>query len=543
MTARAVFRGGLVATFAASCGFVGVALAQPAPTGVDAPPSASAAPVDASPSAAPSASTALPEGSAPPADARAPDSYGGPAPSAHPFELPPREGLAPGEKAELGDYDGRPNVTSVGEDALWIPRVLFFPLYLVTEYLVRAPLGGLTVAVEKSDLITKIQDLLTFGPNHNIGIIPTGFVDFGFRPSVGLYFFWDDFIADGNDLRASAGFGGVKYVKFSVADRIPISTPIGTERARSYFQIEADFLTRQDLTFFGIGPDTTRDDEAGYGNTTYGGGGRVHIEPWRGTFFEGWVTGRTTRTFEGECDGAGDVAEDLTITRVCDPPTLRRRILDGAPIPVSYGRPYSTVKSGLRVVLDSRPTRPAPGHGVAIDVSAEHAIDVDEPNLGSWVTWGGALAGFVDLTETQRVLSLSLAVKFQDPIQDDYDVPFTELIGVKHNEDIPDGELMKGFRPGRLVGNSSVALTLGYHWPIWAFLDGTMEAAVGNVFADAHLSDFELDKLRFSFVGGVRTPNHRDHSFNFLLGVGTDTFESGAAPNSLRFLFGGTTGF
>ncbi|HTJ80947.1 MAG TPA: hypothetical protein VL400_04465 [Polyangiaceae bacterium] len=500
-----------------------------------------AARAGAQPAPPASSSAAAPAASS---SAAAPEGYGGPAPSAHPADLPARTDLAPGEKRPAQDYDGRADVTSVGEDALWIPRVVFFPLWVVTEFFVRAPLGALTVAVEKNDVLGRLQDFLTFGPNHNIGIIPTGFVDFGFRPSVGLYFFWDDFIAPGNDLRASFGFGGIKYVKFGVADRIPISTPIGTERARSYFQLEADFLTRKDLGFFGVGPDTKREDEAGYGNTTYGGGGRVHIEPWRGTFFEGWVTARTTRTFEGECDGASDISEDLTtITRICDPPTLRRKILDGMPAPESYGRPYTTAKTGVRVVLDSRPKRPAPGHGVAVDVSAEHAVDFDEPKLGSWVTWGGSIAGFVDLTETQRVLSLTVSVKFQDTIEDGYALPFTELIGVKHNEDIPDGDLMKGFRPGRLVGRSSVAATLGYHWPIWAFLDGTLEAAVGNAFADPHLEDFELDKLRFSFVGGVRTPNHRDHSFNFLLGVGTETFEEGAEPNGLRFLFGGTTGF
>ena len=65
----------------------------------------------------------------------------------------------------------------------------------------------------------------------------------------------------------------------------------------------------------------------------------------------------------------------------------------------------------------------------------------------------------------------------------------------------------------------------------------------GNAFEASHLEDFEFEKLRFSFLGGIRSPNHRDHSFNLLLGFGTNTFEQGGEPTTIRFLFGGTTGF
>jgi hypothetical protein len=479
--------------------------------------------------------------------------WGGPRPAASAGELDPRQDLAPGDKREAQDYDGRPDETTAAEDALWIPRVIFFPAYLVTEYLVRVPLGALTIAIEENDVINEVLSFFTFGPNNNIGIIPTGFVDFGFRPSVGVFFFYDDFIAPGNDLRASFGFGGIRFWKLGLADRIPLETPVGTERARSYIQLEADYLARADLLFWGIGPRTLDADQSGYSITTYGGGGRVHVEPWRGTFFEGWVTGRWNRAGAGECADSTVVVEpeaDGDILRGCDPPTLRRKLLDqrddilagDVEVPPGYGRPYATVKSGVRVVLDSRPKRPAPGTGIAFDASAEHASEIKEPAIGSWINYGATLAGFIDLTGKQRVLSLALTARFLNPI-DDYEVPFTEYIGVKKNEDIPDAELMRGFRPGRLVGRSATAATLEYRWPIWAFLDGTMQAAVGNVWENEHLEDFDPKLLRFSFIGGIRSPNHRDHSFNLLVGVGTETFDQGADPSSVRFLFGGTTGF
>lgn len=467
-------------------------------------------------------------------------SWGDAAPPARAGELPPLPPPAQDDdKREPQDYDGREDVTSTAEDALWIPRVLLFPLYVVSEYVVRTPLGALLTFLERYGIIS---DLLT--TQSDVGVLPTAFIDFGFRPSVGLYFFWDNFIAKGNDLRASVAFGGIKFWRASIANRFPFTTPLGVERARSYFQIEGDLLTRGDLLYWGIGPESREADESTYGLFTAGAGARVHIEPWRGNFLEAWLTARTTTTREGYCaDSIVGIDEDA-IYRVCDPPTVRRQILDGVyDPPPGYGRPYTTVKSGVRLVFDSRRPRPAPGHGVAFDTSVEKVSELKEPRLGSWINYGATLGAFVDLTGTQRVLSLAVAVRFQDSLTEGTTVPFTELVGAKHVEDVPDLDLMRGFQPGRLLGSSGVAATLEYRWPIWAFIDGTLQASVGNTFAESHLEDFDVDKLRVSFVGGFRSPNHRDHSINFLLGFGTNTIGEGAEPESIRLLFGGTTGF
>lgn len=437
------------------------------------------------------------------------------------------------------DYDGRGPYESPKEEALWIPRFLLAPIYVATEYFVRLPLGELGKLIEKYDLIG-----LLLSPSR-IGVIPTAFIDFGLRPSFGAYFFFNDFLAPGNDLRANLSFGGLRFWRAGLADRIPFVSPIGQERARSYFQAETDLLVRQDLRYWGIGPETREDNRSTYEIFTYGGGARIHVEPWRGRIFEGWVTGRYTITGAGACNEEKiDIGDDNTVYRSCSPPTVRRQILDGVfPPPPGYGRAYATVKSGLRVVLDSREERPAPGTGLALDVSAEQVSEVLEPKLQGWVNWGGVAAGFLDITGTQRVVSLAVAARFQDALRDDATIPFTELVGAKHVEDVPDLDMMRGFRSGRLLGHSALVATVEYRWPIWAFIDGTLQAAVGNAFEGAHLDDFEPDKLRFSFAGGLRSPNHRDHSFNVLAGFGTETFGQGGAPTSFRLLFGGTTGF
>ena len=169
-------------------------------------------------------------------------------------------------------------------------------------------------------------------------------------------------------------------------------------------------------------------------------------------------------------------------------------------------------------------------------------LRVSALSFGSWITYGASVGGFVDLTGTRRVLGLVLDARFLDALNDRFQVPFTELIGQKRVDYIPEDDLIRGFRPGRLLGTSSLVASLNYEWPIWAFIDGTMQAAVGNVFGD-RLEDFAMERTRFSFVGGLTSPNQRDHQFNFMVGFGTKTFEQGAAPDSLRFVVGGTTGF
>src|SRR5690349_19685617 len=101
------------------------------------------------------------------------------APPAHPTTLDQGQAIPLGEKRRPQDYDGRKKKTTVAEDLLWIPRVLFFPFYFTTDYLIRRPLGAIDTAVEKNDVIERAVDLFTFGPNHNAGIVPTAFVDFG----------------------------------------------------------------------------------------------------------------------------------------------------------------------------------------------------------------------------------------------------------------------------------------------------------------------------------------------------------------------------
>jgi hypothetical protein len=83
---------------------------------------------------------------------------------------------------------------------------------------------------------------------------------------------------------------------------------------------------------------------------------------------------------------------------------------------------------------------------------------------------------------------------------------------------------------------------LGYRWPIWIWLDGALRMEVGNVFGE-HLEGFSAGRLRWSGALGFESVATPDNSFQFLIGLGSETFDSGGKIDSFRFAVGTTSGF
>src|SRR5262249_12290547 len=113
------------------------------------------------------------------------------------------------EKRELPDYDGRGGEPKdAGDTAVVALRVVLSPLYLVSEYLIRRPIGALITAAELSGVPGFLYDFFTFGPDHKAGIVPIAYVDLGFRPNFGVYSFWNDAFVRGHDLRLRGTISG-----------------------------------------------------------------------------------------------------------------------------------------------------------------------------------------------------------------------------------------------------------------------------------------------------------------------------------------------
>lgn len=430
-----------------------------------------------------------------------------------PAPTPARPGESDEKRAEP-DYDGRGDRTTAGDVLIWVPRVLLAPPYLVSEYLLRRPIGFLISGAERAGLPVLVYDFFAFGPDHKSGVFPTVFYSFGFRTSVGLYAFWDDAFAPGHELRLRGSYGGKDWLAGSFTDRFRFG-----DDPLDLIALDATAIHRPDYAFFGLGPDSVRQDEVRYGRDTLEA--RLHVDKglWRESTFRADVLLRDVDFFRGG---------------LRDDTVLDDAIADGSlPVPPGYDRGYTIGRSGVILSIDNRLPRPAPGSGFRLRGGAAHSAELRE--RGSFVTYGGSATGFLDLNDIQRVVSLTAMTRMVDPIGDST-IPFTELVTLGGSEP------MRGFFPGRLTDRSAAVLDLAYKWPIWIWLDGAMHAEFGNVFGE-HLAGFELGKFRWSGSIGIESSGVTDNPLQIMLGLGSETFESGGAVDSFRFVLGTTNGF
>ncbi|MDB4947015.1 MAG: hypothetical protein JWP97_6549 [Labilithrix sp.] len=424
----------------------------------------------------------------------------------------PEGGTSP--KRAVPDYDGRgPEPTTAGDVSLWIPRVLLSPLYVVSEYVIRRPLGLLLTTAERNNWPEAVRNFFTFGPEKKAGILPTAFLDLGFRPSVGIYAFWDDLLGPGNHLRLHFSTFGPDWVQAAVADKIPVGKS-------SFFDIRVEGVHRPDQVFHGLGPESRQANRSRYG---------LDMLQARPVFETTWWKGSRV-TIEG-----GLRYVDFRDDACCSDPSVVTRVREGTLVaPPGFADGYTAAYERGELTIDSRDQRPASQTGVRLEVYGEQGSNVRRA-ADNWVKYGGSLGGFVDV-KNNRTVSLSVTTMFVDPLSARAVIPFTEQVVLGGSGP------MRGYLYGRLIDRSAAVATFKYRWPIWVFLDGSIQAAVGNVFGP-QLENFKPDLLRFSSSVGVESVGTADHTFEVLVGLGTETFASGANVNSARLLFGTNRGF
>jgi hypothetical protein len=414
------------------------------------------------------------------------------------------------------NYDGRGSPTTVGEKLIWIPRIAVSPLYFVTEFVVRRPLGAFVSWAERSGAPKVLYDFFAFGPNHSIGILPLAYVQFGFNPSVGLLFFWNDAGLNGHDVSIQGSTWGRDWLALVVNQRVRFF-----EQSAMKFQFTA--LRRPDYRFHGLGPDSSREEVTRFGQDTVSS--RLAFEstlsPAHSGYFESFFRQRAVSFYEGRYDE--------------DPGLVAQAVRTGRATPSAFNSGLSVFESGIKWAFDTRPAKEEnPSSGLRFEGDAMYSADVRAHEASSWVTYGGTLGGLLALTGRGRVVGLSATAHFADRTGSQ-NVPFSELV-----EAGGEGPL-RGFAPGRLRGQSVAATTIRYHWPIWIDLEGTLDASVGNVFGE-HLQGFSVEKLRLSSGIGVATSSKPDSAFQLLIGLGTDTFEHGAGIDSVRLVIGSHRG-
>jgi len=411
-------------------------------------------------------------------------------------------------KRPFPDYEGRDRESTATEDTLlFVPRALLYPVYLVNEYAVAMPVGAVATTAERNDWPKAIHDALTFGPNHEAGIYPTFLVDFGLRPSIGLHVFWG-FPAVGNRVSLDAAWGGSQWYAVAVADRQDFSP-------HESLVTEFRWDRRPDNPYYGIGP------EASDGLRS-----RVGTDVLEGSLTWSRVLGPTTLRARGMVRRVG--FKDFTC---CGDPALRQRVERGeVPPPPGYEQPYTPATLELAAVLDTRRPKSRNQSGWRVAIGAAPSIDLQRGGQLSWLRYGGAVEANWDVTGNGRVVSLGLITAFVNPLGSD-PVPFTELVMLGGNEPFT------GYLPGRVRDGSAVVAQLGWHWPVFSYLDGVLGVSFGNVFGK-HLEGFDFNLLRLSAEMGLRTRGMGGTQFEFVLGIGTEPFREHLRLSSFRLAFG-----
>jgi hypothetical protein len=425
-------------------------------------------------------------------------------------ETPPPSCGSDVPKRPVPDYDGRgPPPTTLGDALVWVPRILLVPAYLVTEYAIRLPIGAADTYAEQNHWPSSIYNFFTFGPDHQFGIFPTFFIDFNVRPSIGLHFFWNGAFTPANQLTADVAYGGAQWVRVAVGDRFAFS------KSES-LSVQAQWNRRPDTLYYGTGSDVTNVFISRVGSDVVTG--TVTYDKVVDKFIEIEARGAIKR----------NVFRDYSC---CGDPSLQQRVEAGQlPPPPGYQVNYTALELGFKTVVDTRLSHPESRNGVRAALGLGLAGDVVPGFEASWVRYGATVEGNFDVTGKSRVLSVGLTALFVDPLGNQ-PVAFTELVTLGGHEPFA------GFYPSALRNRSVLVAQVGWHWPVFAYIDGVATISFGNVF-DAHLENFRFNLLRMSAELGVRTSGLIPGSFEFIVGLGTNTISEGFGVFSLRFAFG-----
>ncbi len=432
------------------------------------------------------------------------------------------EGTPLESRRQAPDYDGRAAAPQGARGLLWIPRVLLAPVWVVSEYVIRRPLGAFATWFEKNAVSNRVVNALTFGSSGKVGIVPTALLDFGLRPSVGVYAFINDVPTDDDHLRLHFAWGGPRWLRFTLRERIAINDSPSPNLAFADTRVNLEFVfeRRPDHLFYGVGAVEGDARAAAYERTEISGS--VGLEAVFGELDGIDVSlGLSRNRFRNGDEGVEKA--DLGIDDLGD-----TSLIDG------FGG-YLLGSARVALQLDSRPgdlTERGTGFRVAPFLEAAADLGGREHTM---LRYGADLGAFFDLDRRGRVLSLHQRLHFADPLGDST-IPFTELVAMGGTQ------FMRGFHEGRFRGRSTFSALIQYSYPVWAFLDGYAWYSVGNAFG-AHLDGFSLGALAGSFGLGLRSNGDRDGGITFAFGMGTRRFDEGFEIENYRLVFGFQQGF
>jgi len=234
--------------------------------------------------------------------------------------------------------------------------------------------------------------------------------------------------------------------------------------------------------FFGLGPDSSRDDEVIYGlrNTVVGGFGTLRPMPWL----------NLTATVDYVNPDIDAIREEDSLLRVFSPADA-----PGVLVQPDFYRYSAAVDVNRRVPLGN----PRRGGRYAVTY---YRYDDTERDLFSFNRVDVDLQHYIPLVRDRRVLALHARAVMTDA-DAGAEVPFYFQPTLGGPDDL------RGFRHFRFRDRNTLLFQAEYRWEIFTAVDGALFYDIGKVAPrreDFHLSDFERDfgiGFRFGTSNGV----------------------------------------
>lgn len=438
--------------------------------------------------------------------------------------------LDPEKRRDPAEYRGRKNHTTAGEALSWIPRVLLFPLFGVTEYGLRQPIYATAEVIDRHHVVPIVDHWLH--PTPDISWAPTLSLDLSggsveaperkdgeprgdggaktpdegakipdeslrIVPFVGLQGKYSHLFVPGHELSASAETGGERALRFTGRDEWRLG-------ASMFVGVRGEYSTRPDRAFYGLGSRSSLPT-------------KFSLTRSEGFLFAGFEPGphlrlEVSQGFRGDLTGSGDR------------PSIESHF-DTSRIP-GFGEVRLAMVM-IDLTLDSRDF-PEESEGVRLAFDGTFGRDVSVVER-SFLSAEADAEGALEISRPDRVLAARIYAMDTQPLGKE-EVPFMQLATLgwdRHH----------GFVLGRFRGESALMAQLQYRYPIAYFIDAQWTASVGNVFSQ-HFGDFDPAALTASFGVGLRTRRSGMPPMQLTFAVGTTRFDEPFRLDAVRVYFG-----
>jgi hypothetical protein len=228
--------------------------------------------------------------------------------------------------------------------------------------------------------------------------------------------------------------------------------------------------------FFGLGPNSNRDDQADYGLRSSIVGFRLGVRPFRRLIGGGGLEYLNPSVGRGNDDALPDVEDVFTEEQA---PGISQR--------ADFLRTHGFVELDYR-----EPRYPRGGGFIRADVSH---YDDRTTGLYSFNRFDLDVRQFVGFLAGRRVFGLRGFVSTSD-VRAGNTVPFYGMPTLGGND------TLRGFRMYRFRGPHAILMQAEYRWEIWSGLDGALFYDAGKTPLDR--SDLNLENLQSNYGFGFR---------------------------------------